>query len=70
MWQEGDFVVNLKGDRENDKRNCEEEMRHYLAMWEKEIEKLDGKAPAHVGPAQPKPQPKEEKSPGNPAAAA
>ncbi|KAJ9642727.1 putative alpha-1,6-mannosyltransferase mnn11 [Knufia peltigerae] len=71
MWQEGDFVVNLKGCRENDKRNCEEEMRHYLAMWEKEIEKLDGKAPAHdVGPAQPKPQPKEEKSPRNPAAAA
>ena len=47
MWQEGDLVVNLKGCRDSEKRYCEEEMRHYFAKWEKEVERLDGKRPEH-----------------------
>ncbi|KAJ9608134.1 putative alpha-1,6-mannosyltransferase mnn11 [Cladophialophora chaetospira] len=45
MWQGGDLVVNLKGCRTSEKRDCEEEMRHYFAIWEKEVERLDGKKP-------------------------
>ena len=47
MWQDGDLVVNLKGCRDEEKRDCEEEMRHYFAKWEKDVEKLDGKKPQH-----------------------
>ncbi|KIW24944.1 uncharacterized protein PV07_10622 [Cladophialophora immunda] len=55
MWQEGDLVVNLKGCRESDKRDCEDEMRYYFTRWEKEVEKLDGKKPEHnVGPPRPR----------------
>jgi len=62
MWQDGDFVVNLKGCRESDKRNCEEEMRHYFALWEKQVEKLDGKRSEHnIVPAKPMQQPQETK---------
>jgi mannan polymerase II complex MNN11 subunit len=43
MWQEGDLVVNFKGCRDTEKRNCEEEMKHYFVKWEKEIDRLDGK---------------------------
>ncbi|KAG9779066.1 glycosyltransferase family 34 protein, partial [Aureobasidium melanogenum] len=57
MWQEGDLVVNFKGCRESEKRDCEAEMRHYFSLWEKEVERLDGERPEHqVGPPKPKPQ--------------
>ncbi|EXJ95046.1 hypothetical protein A1O1_00164 [Capronia coronata CBS 617.96] len=57
MWQEGDLVVNLKGCRESDKRDCEKEMRHYYAKWAQEVERLDGKKPKHhVKPPKPKQQ--------------
>ena len=55
MWNEGDFVINFKGCRESEKRDCEEEMRHHFARWEKEVERLDGKKPINgVGPPKPK----------------
>lgn len=45
MWREGDLVVNLKGCRESEKRDCDEEMNAYFDKWKKEIERLDGKKP-------------------------
>lgn len=55
MWREGDLVVNLKGCRESDKRDCEDEMRHCFSAWEKGVERLDGKRLKHnVGPPKPK----------------
>ena len=55
MWQDGDLVVNLKGCRETEKRNCEEEMRHYFSTGEKEVERLGGRKPdLNVGPRKPK----------------
>lgn len=43
MWQEGDLVVNFKGCREDDDRNCEGEMRDYYKKWEKDITKINKK---------------------------
>ncbi|KIV80971.1 hypothetical protein, variant [Exophiala sideris] len=61
MWQEGDFVVNLKDCREDAKHGCEEEMWEYFTKWEKEVEKLDGKRPEHnLGPPKPKAKPVKE----------
>ncbi|KIX02117.1 uncharacterized protein Z518_08056 [Rhinocladiella mackenziei CBS 650.93] len=61
MWQEGDFVVNLKGCRESEKRDCEEEMLHYFSRWEREVERLEGKKPDHsVRPPKPPKQPTRE----------
>lgn len=66
MWQQGDLVVNLKGCRESEKRDCDNEMRHYFSRWEQEVERLDGKKPEHrVGPPTPKQQVKESKEKGN-----
>lgn len=66
MWQEGDLVINLKGCRGSEKRDCEEEMRYYFSRWEKEVERLDGKKLDHnVGPPKPRKQPmiEEQKKP-------
>ncbi|RVX75708.1 hypothetical protein B0A52_00064 [Exophiala mesophila] len=41
MWQEGDLVVNFKGCRDDEKRNCQEELREYFSKWERDIVKLD-----------------------------
>ena len=59
MWQEGDFVINLKGCDDEEKntanakgekganakggRHCEEEMRGYFERWERKVKELDGK---------------------------
>jgi mannan polymerase II complex MNN11 subunit len=42
MWQDGDLVVNFKGCRESEKRDCEEEMQGYFAKWQKHIARSDG----------------------------
>ncbi|RMZ90423.1 hypothetical protein DV736_g2359, partial [Chaetothyriales sp. CBS 134916] len=54
MWQDGDFVINLKGcdDDENNRANgirdrnngrvCEAELRQYYQRWEKKVRALKG----------------------------
>ena len=54
MWQEGDFVINLKGCDDDEKhkesgikgkdngRNCEKEMVGFFKKWETKVKQLDG----------------------------
>lgn len=43
LWQEGDFVVNLKGCKDMPGRNCEKEMDKFYEGWKEEVRRLDGK---------------------------